>query len=53
MQVLAPSQNGTLEQRKQQFRELIEPAMHRARQLGLNRTQIREVITTLLQDQQP
>jgi GntR family transcriptional regulator len=53
MQILAPSHNGTLEQRKQQFRELIEPAMHRARQLGLNRTQIREVISTLLQDQQP
>jgi GntR family transcriptional regulator len=50
MEVLAPSQNGSLEQRKQQFREVIEPALHRARQLGLNRTQIREVITSILQD---
>ena len=30
----------------------IEPALHRARQLGLNQKQIREVISTLLQDQQ-
>jgi GntR family transcriptional regulator len=52
MQVLAPSANGTLEQRKQQFRMLVEPALHRARQLGLNRSQVREVISTLLQDQQ-
>jgi DNA-binding transcriptional regulator YhcF (GntR family) len=53
MEILAPSQNGTTEQRKQQFRAVIEPALHRARQLGLNRTQIREVISSLLQDQQP
>jgi GntR family transcriptional regulator len=53
MEVLPPSQNGTLEQRKDQFRATIEPALHRARQLGLNRTQIREVISSLLQDQQP
>jgi DNA-binding transcriptional regulator YhcF (GntR family) len=52
MEVLPPSQNGTIDQRKQQFRATIEPAIHRARQLGLNRTQIREVITSLLQDQQ-
>jgi GntR family transcriptional regulator len=50
MEVLVPSQNGSLEQRKQQFREVIEPALHRARQLGLNRTQIREVISSILQD---
>jgi GntR family transcriptional regulator len=53
MEVLAPSHNGTLEQRKQQFRALIEPALHRARQLGLNRSQIREVISAMLQDQPP
>jgi GntR family transcriptional regulator len=53
MEILPPSQNGTLEQRKQQFRETIEPALHRARQLGLNRAHIREVISSLLQDQQP
>jgi len=52
MQILPPSQNGSVEERKQQFRATIEPALHRARQLGLNQKQIREVISTLLQDQQ-
>jgi GntR family transcriptional regulator len=51
MEVLPPSHDGTLEQRKQQFREAVEPALHRARQLGLSRSQIREVISSLLQDQ--
>ena len=51
MQVLPPSQNGSLDERKQQFRETIEPALHRARQLGLNQKQIRDVISSLLQDQ--
>jgi GntR family transcriptional regulator len=53
MEVLAPPQNGSLDERKQQFRATIEPALHRARQLGLNAKQIREVISSLLQDQQP
>lgn len=52
MQVLAPSQNGSLEDRKQQFRETIEPALHRAHQLGLDAEQIREVISSLIQDPQ-
>jgi GntR family transcriptional regulator len=52
MEVLPPSQNGTLQQRKQQFRDTVEPALHRARQLGLNQKQIRDVISSLLQDQQ-
>src|SRR5882672_748769 len=30
MQVLAPSQNGSLDARKEQFRATIEPALHRA-----------------------
>ena len=51
MEVLPPSQNGTLDERKQQFRETIEPALHRARQLGLTQKQIRDVIASLLQDQ--
>ncbi len=50
MQVLAPSFNGSLDERKQQFRETIEPALHRARQLGLNTKQIQEVIASLIQD---
>jgi GntR family transcriptional regulator len=53
MEMLAPLANGTLEQRKQQFRETIEPALHRARQLGLNQKQIHDVIASLIQDQSP
>lgn len=53
MQILPPSQNGTIDQRKQQFRATLEPALHRARQLGLSQKQIREVISSLLQDHQP
>ena len=34
MEVLAPSPNGSVEERKQQFRETIEPAIHRGRQSG-------------------
>src|SRR6185436_13041775 len=44
MQVLPPSQNGSLDERKRQFRATLEPAIHRARQLGLNNKQIRDVI---------
>jgi GntR family transcriptional regulator len=53
MEVLPPSQNGTLDERKEQFRATIEPAIHRARQLGLNQKQIRDVISSLLQDREP
>jgi GntR family transcriptional regulator len=52
MQVLAPPQNGSVDDRKEQFRVTIEPALHRARQLGLSSEQIREVISSLIQDQQ-
>jgi len=51
MEVLSLPTNGTIDDRKQKFRESIEPAMQRARQLGLNQKQIREVIAALLQDQ--
>jgi GntR family transcriptional regulator len=50
MEVRPPSTNGSLDERKDQFRVTIEPALHRARQLGLNDKQIREVIASLLQD---
>lgn len=50
MAVQRPSTNGSLDQRMQQFRETVEPALHRARQLGLNEDQIREVIASLLKD---
>ncbi len=49
----AASQNGSLEDRKEQFRITVEPALHRARQLGLDSEHIREVISSLLQDSQP
>jgi GntR family transcriptional regulator len=52
MELLAASTNGSIDERKQKFRESIEPALHRARQLGLNPKQIREVIASLLQDPQ-
>jgi GntR family transcriptional regulator len=52
MEVREPSSNGSLEERKRQFRETIEPALYRAHQLGLNRSQIRDVISSLLQDRQ-
>ncbi|MEX2026159.1 MAG: GntR family transcriptional regulator, partial [Pirellulaceae bacterium] len=52
MEVREPSPNGSLEERKRQFRDTIEPALHRAHQLGLNRSQIRDVISSLLQDRQ-
>lgn len=51
MEVLPPSQNGSLEERKEQFRSALEPALHRGRQLGLTRVQIREVMSSILQDQ--
>lgn len=52
MEVLAFSTNGSIEERKAKFRESIEPALQRARQLGLDHKQIREVISALLQDHQ-
>jgi GntR family transcriptional regulator len=50
MEVLPPSRNESLDDRKQQFRATIEPAFHRARLLGLTPDQIREVISSLWQD---
>jgi hypothetical protein len=44
----ARSPNVKSDQQKQQFRAMIEPLVYRARQLGLNRVQIREIITSLL-----
>jgi hypothetical protein len=37
-----------LQDRMQKFRLMVEPTLCRARQLGLNRVQIREIITSLL-----
>ena len=52
MQVLAPSHNGSIDARLEQFRVVVEPALHRARQLGLTNEQIHEVISSLTQDPQ-
>jgi GntR family transcriptional regulator len=51
MEVLPPSNSCTLEERIEQFSSGIVPALHRGRQLGLTLAQIREVISSLLQDQ--
>jgi GntR family transcriptional regulator len=53
MEVLPPSQNGSLDDRLDQFRRTVEPALHRGRQLGLTRAEISEVISSLLQDPSP
>jgi GntR family transcriptional regulator len=50
MEVSAPATNGTLDERKRKFREVIEPALYRARQLGLDEKQVRDVIAELLKD---
>ena len=53
MEVLPPSQDGTLADRQQQFRDAVGPALHRAQQLGLTPDQIRDVFASLLEDQSP
>ncbi len=52
MRVATPSSGGTLRQRQKQLRELLKPALHRARQLGLNERQTRAVIDRLLEELQ-
>jgi GntR family transcriptional regulator len=52
MQVLPPSHNGSVDARLEQFRIIVEPTLHRARQLGLTNEQIHEVISSLIQDPQ-
>src|SRR5688500_4585573 len=48
MRVLEASANGSLRQRRQEFRELAAPALHRAVQLGLSEAEIRTVLDNLL-----
>jgi len=50
MRVMALSVDGTLRQRQKQLRELLKPALHRARQLGLNKRQTRAVIDRLIEE---
>jgi GntR family transcriptional regulator len=53
MRVLAPAVVGRLPDRKEEFAELLAPAIHRARQLGLTDEQIRRVLETLLAESEP
>lgn len=39
---------GTLRERREQFRQLAQPAIHRAQQLGLSEKDIRKVLDDLL-----
>jgi GntR family transcriptional regulator len=50
MEVMVPATNGSLDERKRKFRDVIEPALHRARQLGLDEKQVREVVAELLKE---
>jgi GntR family transcriptional regulator len=52
MRVLDAHAGGTLRQRRQEFRELVAPGLHRARQLGLTEIEIRTVVDNLLAEQQ-
>jgi DNA-binding transcriptional regulator YhcF (GntR family) len=51
MRVLGSLSGGTLRQRRQEFRELVAPALHRAFQLGLTEAEIRIVLDNLLAEQ--
>ena len=53
MRVLGSLTGGTLRQRRQEFSELVAPALHRAFQLGLTEAEIRTAIDNLLAEQLP
>jgi GntR family transcriptional regulator len=53
MRVRTPAVVGRLPDRKEEFAELLAPAIHRARQLGLTDDQIRRVLEGLLTDHEP
>lgn len=48
MRVAPTDAVGTLRERRDQFRQLAQPAIHRAQQLGLSEKDIRKVLDTLL-----
>lgn len=52
MRVAKPQAMGTVAERQQQFRQLIEPTLHRAGQLGLSPGEVREVLDRMLQELQ-
>jgi len=51
MRITKPQATGGLEERRKQFRQLLEPALHRAQQLGLDDTEVRKVLNALLHEQ--
>jgi len=53
MKILKPQAVGTLAERQEKFRQLVEPALHRAGQLGLTKTETQEVLDTLLRKNGP
>jgi len=50
MKILKTTPSGTRKQRQQQFRKLAEPAIHRARQLGLTDDEIQNILKGLLNE---
>lgn len=50
MRVVRPSAGGTVGERKEQLTELLGPAIHRARQLGLTEKQLRAVFESIMKD---
>ena len=53
MRVRTPAVTGRVAERKDEFADLVAPALHRARQLGLTPEQIRSVLDALLADHEP
>lgn len=53
MRVAPPAADGSAAERKRQLHELLAPAVHRARQLGLTEKQTRAVFESILKDYQP
>lgn len=50
MELLPPASFGSLEERKEQFRTALAPALHRGHQLGLTREEMSEVILPLVEE---
>ncbi len=53
MRVAKTQAIGTVAERQEKFRQLVEPALHRAKQLGLSEAETQEVLDTLLQKKLP
>jgi GntR family transcriptional regulator len=51
MRILEPAADGSLRDRRQEFRLLAAPAIHRALQLGLTDQQIHKAVDQLLEEQ--